>query len=66
MIGGGIANSFIKAAGFEVGRSYFDEMAIPNFTKLDFNKIILLLDFKVLEATGSTKYKMNSEIGHNG
>ncbi len=63
LIGGGIANSFIKAAGFEVGRSYFDEMAIPNFTKLDFNKIILPLDFKVLEATGSTKYKMNSEIG---
>jgi phosphoglycerate kinase len=63
LIGGGVANSFIKAAGFEVGRSYFDEMAIPNFSKLDFNKIILPIDFKVLEISGSTKYKMNSEVG---
>jgi 3-phosphoglycerate kinase len=38
-------------------------MAIPNFSKLDFNKIILPIDFKVLEISGSTKYKMNSEVG---
>lgn len=62
LIGGGIANSFIRAAGFEVGRSYFDEMPIPNFNKLDFNKIILPIDFKVLDSNGSTKYKMNSDI----
>lgn len=63
LIGGGIANSFIHRMGFEIGKSYFDEINIPNFSKLDFGKIILPIDFKVLESAGNIKYKLSSEIG---
>jgi phosphoglycerate kinase len=62
LIGGGIANSFINNMGFEIGRSYYDEITITNFSKLDFNKIILPIDFKIIDINGGVKYKLNSEI----
>jgi len=65
LVGGGIANSLIHKMGFEIGKSYYDDINIPSFVKLDLNKIILPIDFKVLESSGNIKYKLNSEIGTN-
>jgi len=48
--------------GFEIGKSYYDEMTINNISKLDFNKIILPIDFKVLDKNGGIKNRLNSEI----
>ncbi len=62
LVGGGIANSFIHNMGFEIGKSYYDDISISNFSKLNFNKLLLPIDFKILDNAGSVKFKMNSEI----
>ena len=61
LVGGGMANTFVKAEGFEIGNSVFDEDSV-DFAKeiLDRydSKIILPLDFKVTnEFSDNDKYK---------
>ena len=52
MVGGGIANTFLKAAGYEVGLSLVeDEMIDISKELLDTNKIILPRNVYVAEST---------------
>ena len=62
LIGGGIANTFIKNMGFEIGKSYYDEGVMTNAAKLNFANVILPMDFKVLENKGAVKNKLSSDI----
>lgn len=47
LVGGAIANNFIQAAGYEVGRSLVDNDYELNLKKYDFEKIILPVDVMV-------------------
>ncbi len=62
LIGGGIANTFIKNMGFEIGKSYYDEGAMTNASKLIFDNIMLPMDFKVLDSKGNVKTRMSSDV----
>jgi len=61
LIGGAIANNFIKAAGYEVGRSLVDENCKLNLEKYNFNKLILPVDV-VVETRKQKNRKTKKQI----
>jgi len=62
LIGGGIANTFIKNMGFEIGKSYYDEDVMTNVSKLNFDNVMLPMDFKVLDSKGLVRNRMSSDV----
>ncbi len=45
ILGGGIANTFLKAKGFEIGKSIYDEEYLDKVKKIYSNKILIPFDF---------------------
>ena len=72
LVGGGMANTFIKASGFEIGNSVYDEESLDfakGLLKKYSDKIVLPLDFKVTrEFCDSADYKIQTreEIDNDG
>ena len=68
IVGGGIANTFLKAKGFDVGKSLFEDSMIDiAYNLIDKGKIIL--PKKVVTSTTfegkNVKETLVSEVGHN-
>lgn len=72
LIGGGMANTFIKACGFEIGKSVYDEDSIDfakEMLKKYPNKIVLPEDFKVTKEFSDNndfKFEDKSKISIDG
>jgi phosphoglycerate kinase len=62
LIGGGIANSFLYSMGCEVGKSIYEDISNINFKKLDFSKVLLPVDVKIINQFGVVDSKMCADI----
>lgn len=62
LVGGAIANTFFKNLGFNIGNSVYENIQIPNLNKMDFSKLILPTDFKVLVKKDKTQNKLLGDI----
>ena len=68
LLGGGLANSFLKYHGYEIGRSLYDQESLKVIKRLMVGKakdkkIILPVDVVVKISTGKVKAKSVSEVG---
>ncbi len=68
LLGGGLANSFLKYQGYEIGRSLYDQDSLKVIKRLlagkkNDKKIILPLDVVVKISTGKVKAKAIAEVG---
>lgn len=67
LLGGGLANNFLKFYGLEIGRSLYDKDSLPIIKKLLKNKlknkkIILPIDVVVQEKSGRIKSKKVADV----
>ena len=62
LIGGGVANSFLYSMGCEVGKSIYEDISNINFKKLDFSKVLLPVDVKVINQFGIVDSKMCADV----
>lgn len=54
-VGGGVANTILKARGYNIGSSVFDEQYLNQAKKLSQNKVIVPQDFVVVKKNDHTK-----------
>lgn len=62
LVGGAIANSLLYNMGFEIGQSYFEDVVIEKIKKINFEKVIMPLDVKILNKNNWTQNSLSSEI----
>ncbi len=63
LIGGALANNFIKSAGYSIGRSLIDDDQRLPISQYDFSQINLPLDTMVLTASGRATSRAIDAVG---
>jgi 3-phosphoglycerate kinase len=62
LIGGGMAFTFLKALGKNIGDSILDESFIEDIKNLNFDKLLLPIDVKYADNVDSSSFEIGEEI----